>query len=105
MLTELAIQHDDFTNKKTLAFIKVGEENTGLFKLYSPQAGTVYDYLGFTFVNHDGYVYISFESRQDGFPLNKGDSVTMLFDGNNKINICLVKIRPGLSIQRLIIVL
>jgi hypothetical protein len=100
MLTELAIQHDDFTDKKTLEFIRVGNENTSVFKLYSPQAGTVYDYLGFTFVNHDGYVYISFESRQDGFPLHRGDTITMLFDGNKKIEYLFTKNSTGSKYSR-----
>ena len=85
MFSDLALQYDEFNGKKTLKFIKIGCENTRVLKLYAPQAGTVHDYLGFTFTNHDGYVYISFESRQDGFPLSTGDSITMLFESNNKI--------------------
>lgn len=84
-LTEVSLIVDEFTDGETIKFTKISDDETEFFKLYEPNASYSFQFLGFSFVNHNGFVYLSFHSRNENFSLSKGDSIIMLFEGGVKL--------------------
>ncbi|WNB18687.1 hypothetical protein [Marivirga arenosa] len=84
--TEVSYQEDEFTDAKTIKITKVASEESEYFKLYLDQATLAHEYLGLSLVNHNGYVYASFTSRNEDITLAKGDSLIMLFEDKSKLN-------------------
>lgn len=84
--TEVSYQEDEFTDAKTIKITKVASEESEYFKLYLDQATLAHEYLGLSLVNHNGYVYVSFNSRNEDITLEKGDSLIMIFEDKLKLN-------------------
>lgn len=92
--TEIGLFQDEFEDKKTIKFIKVGydeisEDSLALreapyFKLYRPEEISGYDYFGMTFVNHNGFSYIDIVSRGNDITLASGDYFIILFEDGTK---------------------
>ena len=84
--TEVSYLEDEFTDAKTIMVTKVASEESEYFKLYLDQTTLAHEYLGLSLVNHNGYVYASFNSRNEDITLAKGDSLIMLFEDKSKLN-------------------
>tara|TARA_A100000171_G_C2108510_1_gene133736 strand:- start:246 stop:1199 length:954 start_codon:yes stop_codon:yes gene_type:complete len=84
--TEVSYLEDEFTDAKTIKVTKVASEETEYFKLYLDKTTLANEYLGLSLVNHNGYVYASFNSRNEDITLAKGDSVIMLFEDKSKLS-------------------
>ncbi|ADR23392.1 hypothetical protein MATR_27580 [Marivirga tractuosa] len=84
--TEVSYLEDEFTDDKTIKVTKLASEESEYFKLYLDEATLAYEYLGLSLVNHNGYVYASFNSRIEDMTLSKGDSLIMLFEDKSKLN-------------------
>ena len=92
--TEIGLFDDEFEDKKTIRFIRVGydevpEDSLALiqapyFKLYRPDENSGYDYFGMTFVNHNGFSYIDIVSRGTDIKLASGDYFILLFEDGTK---------------------
>lgn len=83
---EVVLQEDDFSDDRTIKITKVASQDTEYFKLYEDQTGFSFKFLGFTFINHNGRVYIEFFSRNEDITLSKGDSLIFLFEDRSKID-------------------
>lgn len=83
--TEISVLLDDFTWDRTIMFTKVSGQKTEYFKLYRDKAYSFYQCLGFSFITHNEYSYLSVFSGSDGLSLAKGDSVIILFEDKTKI--------------------
>ncbi|CAD5255269.1 MULTISPECIES: hypothetical protein [unclassified Imperialibacter] len=93
--TEVGYLEDEFTDAKTIQFTKVASEESEYFKLYLDQTTFAHEYLGLSLVNHNGYIYASFNSRNKDITLAKGDSLIMLFDDKSKLNFNFVSVGEG----------
>ena len=67
-------------------FSKVSGQKTEYFKLYRDKAYSFNQCLGFSFVTHNGYSYLSVFSGSDGLSLAKGDQIIILFEDKTKID-------------------
>lgn len=83
--TNISILSDDFTDEKTIKFTKVAGEETSYFKLYRNDSDFAHEYLGITFINHNGFPYLSFLSTAKEFSLAEGDSIIFLFEDKEKL--------------------
>ncbi|WP_299670229.1 hypothetical protein [uncultured Polaribacter sp.] len=93
--TEVSYLEDEFTNCKTIKVTKLANENTEYFKLYLDKSKSINDFLGFTLVNQNGYIYISFNSSNEDITLSKGDRLIMLFDDESKLDITFSRAGEG----------
>ncbi|ALR29721.1 hypothetical protein ATE47_03935 [Chryseobacterium sp. IHB B 17019] len=90
--TEISTMTDDFEDKKTILFTKAGIRNfynlkLGYFFLYSLTefGASEYEYLGLTFINHNGYSYLQIYTNSQQLNLAKGDRLIILFSDKHKI--------------------
>lgn len=92
--TEIGLFSDEFEDKRTIKFIKVGYDDISkdalsqseapYFKLYNPNENSGYDYFGMTFVNHNGFSYIDVALRGSDIALALGDYFIVLFEDGTK---------------------
>lgn len=93
--TEVFYQEDDFTGDKTIKVTKVSSEDTPYFKLYRDQTELAHDFLGLTFINHNGHLYLSFNSRNEDIALTKSDSLIFLFEDRTKLEFVFNTVNEG----------
>ncbi|EDP94297.1 hypothetical protein U8527_12860 [Kordia algicida OT-1] len=84
--TVVVLLEDEFTDEKTIKVNKVSSEDTQYFKLYLDETSNANDFLGLTLINHQGFVYISFYSKNEDITLALGDSLILLFEDKTKLN-------------------
>ena len=93
--TEISYLEDEFTNCKTIKVTKLANENSEYFKLYLDQSKSANEFLGFTLVNYNGYIYISFNSSNEDITLSKGDRLIILFEYKSKLDITFARAGEG----------
>lgn len=85
--TEVGYLKDEFTDDKTIKVMRVGAEETPYFKLYEDQTESLYNFLGISLTNHNGYIYMSIHSRNEHITLAKGDSIIFLFQDKSRVSL------------------
>lgn len=102
--TVICLNYDEFEETKTIKFLKIGygiSEYTGedfykaYFKLFPSKDTDAYSFFSFSFVNHNGFIYLDVKSRGTGLSLAKGDYIIVLFENQIKKKYIFTKSRSG----------
>lgn len=84
--TELALLIDDFTGAQSILFTKIARNPTQYFNVYRAGSETPYDYISITFVFDNG-IWLVFHSRENNFKFQPGDSIVLVSETKEKMDI------------------
>jgi len=90
--TEIVLSIDEFEDVKTIQFAKCGYglneysvfRLNSYFLMYIPEASFGFDFLGFSFVNNNGFSYLDVVIHGSEISLASGDYFVILFDDGTK---------------------